>query len=242
MAVQDFGSTAGCSILYVSVPSFSVKIVSELLIELGGYNKADTLATNYRVIPYSPKRKPDVCSLDLAIAESYDLSAQQSQSALHFLRSYAHKEAQKALSNESEHVGFALGLARKESGDLFVREVTMIRLMHKQFGWSYLVGFSKDITDDIAIEQLLSATSDEAYNCLINSRAKTGTRPWSLSSSAGTCSATQCFDKMAEDMWGAVLARGFLECGRPRAEARRRSTPGFDELADDMWEGMLVKA
>jgi len=220
MPVPDAESSAGCSILSLSVPQFSVKIVSELLVELGGYNKADCLATNYRVIVYSPKTKRDVRSLEFATAESCDLSVENSVAALDFLKSYAHEEARKALANQSEHVGFAIGLACKESGALFVCEVTMIRLWHQRFGWPYLVGVWKDVTDTISIEELLGATSDADYSCLIDSRSKTEDSTCYLGSLTEACSATQSFDQMAEDMWGTMLTRGCLDRDRSRGEGR----------------------
>jgi len=202
--VQDVES-AGMFVLSLSVPSYSVRIFSEFCLEFCGDSMVHSIASNYRVVVNSPRMKPEVRSLDVALAEAHCLTVEQSSVALDLLRNYAREEARKALSNETSYVGFALGLSRKEDGALFVRELIMVRLRHQRFGWWYLAGFSKDITRDISVEQLLGATSREAYNCLIDRR--TGIDSGLLT---GILCGKQCFDEIAEDMWGATLLGGSL--------------------------------
>jgi len=203
MIADEDEFSSSCVVLCVTAPSFSVKLVSKLFVELGGHSMVESTATNYRVVVDSVD--PNIRSVEGIIAEQYGLSAEKVSSAIVFLKNYAHDEAQKATVSPMEHIGFVIGLAHMENGALFVCELNMVGMRHQRLGWSYLVGWPNDITSDLSIEQLVGAASHEDYNDLIDNQVKKDISRRSMLHRVWTSSLRQRCDKLAEQMWGHML-------------------------------------
>lgn len=110
---------------------------------------------------------------DSALKNTSSLAGVSTESVrvgLDLMTAYTGKEC-KEIINDDGKVSFSVVLNRRKDGELFVNELVMMMHRYPSLGWSYFVGFQRDISNEISVSQLMhAAQSAEDYLSLIRER------------------------------------------------------------------------
>jgi hypothetical protein len=103
-------------------------------------------------------------------SEFAGVTPEELRAGIDLMTAYTGNEC-KQIIDEAGKVSFSLVLNRRKGGALFVCELVMLMHRYPSLGWSYFVGFQRDISQDISVTQLLrAAQSQEDYLSLVRQR------------------------------------------------------------------------
>merc|ERR1711974_211975 len=110
------------------------------------------------------------------------------------------------MADPDGRVGFSVLINRKKNGDLIVCELQMRVLTHPSLGWSFCVGFQRDLSDEVSIADVLSlAMHENSYASLLTGREcseANRTSPLNMKHDK----AVKYFNFKAGEMWQALTS------------------------------------
>jgi hypothetical protein len=168
--MQDRLSTGGSFILCDgNANGFPISYASAGFCDLFGYPAAECkgvkcgdLVADKSILANDPELE--------RTAKIAGLSPEAVRAGLSLMTAYTGNEC-KQIMEEAGKVSFSLVLNRRKNGELFVNELVMMTHRYPSLGWSYFVGFQRDISGEIPLTQLLQAASSrQDYLALVHKR------------------------------------------------------------------------
>jgi len=144
---------------------FPIQYVSEGFASLYGYGQAECVGKSCGDLMGARSIKQNVEAL-ARLADVSGLAQDRVSDALDVLRAHAGQQCCAMCSEE--HFGFSLQLNRKKDGEVFVCELLMVVLKRPELGWSFALGFQRDVTRFVSVESLLSAAAHGKLQCLVD--------------------------------------------------------------------------
>jgi len=167
--MQDRLSTGGSFLLCDSnARGFPIRYASQGFADLFGYYASECLGRKCGDL-VAPKTMLDGPALH-CLTQLCDLTGAEVQEGVQTLNEYIVEECQQMMAARGSKVGFAVVVNQKKDGTVFACEVVMIVYRHPVLGWSYTVGFQRDVTNEVPMKDLLLVALSRKCKELMHSR------------------------------------------------------------------------